>query len=51
MPRTDAPADFDADAVFAGVHWHQRWEIFPGVFVPGAILSISFAMRPSCRPI
>jgi tRNA (mo5U34)-methyltransferase len=26
----DVPADF-----FADVHWHQRWEIFPGVFVPG----------------
>lgn len=34
-PRTEAPADFQADAFFAGVHWHQRWEIFPGVFVPG----------------
>lgn len=31
----DAPSGFSADSFFQGVHWHQRWEIFPGVFVPG----------------
>src|SRR5262249_41031030 len=31
----DAPRRFSPDAIFQGVHWHQRWEIFQGVFVPG----------------
>lgn len=31
----DAPSGFLADSIFQGVHWHQRWEIFPDVFVPG----------------
>ena len=31
----DAPAGFSADSFFQGIRWHQRWEIFPGVFVPG----------------
>src|ERR1700730_14934488 len=30
-----APPDFSPDSYFGGVHWHQRWEIFRGVFVPG----------------
>ena len=29
------PPGFSADSFFAGVHWHQRWEIFKGIFVPG----------------
>jgi tRNA (mo5U34)-methyltransferase len=24
-----------ADRLFAGIHWHQRWEVSPGVFTPG----------------
>jgi tRNA (mo5U34)-methyltransferase len=32
---TAAPPSFDAAATFAGVHWHQRWEIFRGVYLPG----------------
>src|SRR5207237_6902218 len=27
---------FAADLAFAGVGWEQRWEVFRGVFVPGA---------------
>ena len=30
-----APSGFSAGSLFQGVHWHQRWELFPGVFVPG----------------
>jgi tRNA (mo5U34)-methyltransferase len=30
-----APAGFDAAATFAGVQWHQRWELFDGVHLPG----------------
>jgi tRNA (mo5U34)-methyltransferase len=31
-----APPSLDAARLFAGVpHWHQRWEIFQGVFTPG----------------
>jgi tRNA (mo5U34)-methyltransferase len=29
------PANFSAKEFFAGVHWHQRWELFQGVFTPG----------------
>jgi tRNA (mo5U34)-methyltransferase len=34
VPPT-APIDFSPDSFFHGVHWHQRWEIFQGIFVPG----------------
>lgn len=30
-----APSQFDAGEFFSGVHWHQRWELFDGVFLPG----------------
>ena len=30
-----APADFDRTTFFAGTCWHQRWEVFPGIFTPG----------------
>jgi tRNA (mo5U34)-methyltransferase len=29
------PAEFDETAFFEGIHWHQRWELFEGVFTPG----------------
>jgi tRNA (mo5U34)-methyltransferase len=29
------PPGFSPEAAFQGVQWHQRWEIFRGVFVPG----------------
>ncbi|RME70243.1 MAG: hypothetical protein D6781_06735 [Verrucomicrobia bacterium] len=31
--RTPDPGT--ADELFAGIHWHQRWEIAPGLFTPG----------------
>ena len=31
----DAPLGFSANSFFQGIHWHQRWEVFPEVFVPG----------------
>lgn len=31
----DPPAGFDPEQAFAGVHWHQRWEVFRGVDTPG----------------
>jgi len=30
-----APSDFDQKAFFAGTHWHQKWEVFRGLFTPG----------------
>lgn len=30
-----APEGFSAEAFFSGIHWHQRWELFGGVFTPG----------------
>ncbi|QDU87537.1 tRNA (mo5U34)-methyltransferase [Pirellulimonas nuda] len=30
-----APAGFSAESTFKGVLWHQRWEMFDGVTVPG----------------
>ena len=29
-----APAGFNKDQVFAGIHWHQKWQLFQGVFTP-----------------
>ncbi len=29
------PAGFDPEALFGGVHWHQKWEVYEGVFTPG----------------
>ncbi len=25
------------ESCFAGIRWHQRWELFPGVFTPGTV--------------
>ena len=25
----------EMDSLFAGTYWHQKWEIFPGVYTPG----------------
>jgi tRNA (mo5U34)-methyltransferase len=30
-----APANFSPETVFTGICWHQRWEIFRGIYVPG----------------
>jgi tRNA (mo5U34)-methyltransferase len=30
-----APPGFSAETFFAGRNWHQRWEVFAGVFTPG----------------
>jgi tRNA (mo5U34)-methyltransferase len=44
MPRSDEqfmtqapepPAGFDPERAFAGVHWHQSWEVFRGITTPG----------------
>jgi len=32
---TTAPASFSPEVFFSGICWHQRWEIFPGIFTPG----------------
>ena len=29
------PQNFSAQDVFASFHWHQKWEVFQGVFTPG----------------
>lgn len=31
-----APSDFSPEKFFRGIQWHQRWELFRGVFTPGA---------------
>ncbi len=30
-----APSGFAPAALFDGIHWHQRWEVFDGVHLPG----------------
>jgi tRNA (mo5U34)-methyltransferase len=35
QPPPAAPAGFSFDKEFPGLHWHQRWELFNGVFTPG----------------
>jgi tRNA (mo5U34)-methyltransferase len=30
-----APVGFNLDKLFKGYHWHQRWEVFQGVYTPG----------------
>jgi tRNA (mo5U34)-methyltransferase len=30
-----APPGFDQERFFEGVYWHQRWELFAGIFTPG----------------
>ena len=35
FPPPPPPPGFDPDTLFAGIHWHQRWEIFQGVWLPG----------------
>ena len=34
-PAPPVPAGFDGSALFDGIHWHQRWEVFEGVHLPG----------------
>lgn len=34
-PPPAKPAGLDAEALFEGVHWHQSYELFEGVDVPG----------------
>jgi tRNA (mo5U34)-methyltransferase len=34
-PAPPVPAGFDGSALFDGIHWHQRWEVFEGVYLPG----------------
>ena len=29
------PISFNKDKFFSDTHWHQRWEVFKGVFSPG----------------
>jgi SAM-dependent methyltransferase len=33
-----APAGFDADTFFSGVLWHQKWQVFKGIYTPGVNL-------------
>lgn len=35
IPAPATPDDLDLAQLFAGVHWHQQWEIFAGVLTPG----------------
>ncbi len=30
-----APAEFVEAELFGGIHWHQRWEVFDGIHLPG----------------
>jgi tRNA (mo5U34)-methyltransferase len=34
-PPLPCPKSLDLQSVFEGIWWHQRWEIFEGVFTPG----------------
>jgi tRNA (mo5U34)-methyltransferase len=33
--RSSPPAGFDVQSFFEGTYWHQGWEIFPGIRIPG----------------
>ena len=46
----DAPLGFSANSFFQGIHWHQRWEVFPGVFVPGGN-EVEFLCKAAQLPI
>jgi tRNA (mo5U34)-methyltransferase len=35
MAPPPPPAGFNAEQTFAGVYWHQEWEVFRGVWTPG----------------
>jgi tRNA (mo5U34)-methyltransferase len=35
QPPPPAPAGFSFEREFPGQHWHQRWELFKGVYTPG----------------
>src|SRR5579864_1542419 len=30
-----APSGFVAAELFDGIHWHQCWEVFDGIYLPG----------------
>src|SRR5712692_6030732 len=30
-----APVGFDQEQFFAGIRWHQKWQLFQGIFTPG----------------
>jgi len=34
-PAPPLPTGFNPETLFQGIHWHQRWEVFQGVFTPG----------------
>ena len=31
------PDDISLESAFAGIHWHQKWELFEGVLTPGVV--------------
>ncbi len=35
LPPPIKPVDLDLEELFADVCWHQKWELFEGVFTPG----------------
>ena len=35
------PNHFSSEKFFAGIHWHQKWEVFQGVSTPGLKPGIS----------
>src|SRR5438105_15509393 len=34
-PLPSPPMGFSKDRLFEGVHWHQGWDVFEGVRLPG----------------
>lgn len=34
-PAPRLPAGVDVNSLFEGIHWHQKWEVFQGVWTPG----------------
>ena len=34
-PAPPVPAGFEGSALFDGIYWHQCWEVFEGVYLPG----------------
>jgi tRNA (mo5U34)-methyltransferase len=35
QPIPPAPSGFDPQRFFEGYHWHQRWQMFRGIYTPG----------------
>ena len=47
--RSSPPAGFDAHSFLEGTYWHQGWDIFPGIRIPGPS-GVEHIMERVCFP-